>query len=596
MHRTTRIATIAAAAVLLPAGLMAQQRFEVIEATIPGVQAAMVARQLTCRALVQAYLDRIAAFDKTGPALNAIQHVNARALLEADSLDGVLRARGARGPLHCVPVLLKDQVETRDMPTTYGSIIYKDFTPARDATIVKRLEGAGAIILAKTTMGEFAQRYVGSAAGIIRNAYDPTRNPSGSSGGSASGVAANFGLVGIGEDTGGSVRGPAAVSSLVGLRPTLQLVSRFGMLPANPTQDTMGPMTRTVADAARVLDVIAGYDANDPITAFAVGHVPATYTTALVPGALRGARIGVLRFPRDTAPDNAPPKLPADSTTLRFGNGVQGSLPPGGATVTTGARTGGGAAGTVATSPTVSVTLRQRDSLARRDSAMRRDSIERVLKVEFAKVTPVFERALADLRAQGAIVLDSLKVPTVPGSRVDNSYETEQATDAYFAQHPNAPVRTLRDIILAGTVTPWRARSLVPYLGKTTDDAGYLTVLKSRDALRVAILKLMADRNLDVLVYATYDAPPTVIASDVLTNPKPVDGYGRGDNRGLSPLLGFPALTVPAGFTAETLPVGLEFLGRPFSEAQLLGYAFAYEQATKHRRPPATTPALTAPR
>jgi len=592
---------MAAATMLMAAGLTAQQRFEVVEATIPGVHAAMEARQLTCRALVQAYLDRIAAYDKRGPALNAVQNVNARALLEADSLDGVLRAKGARGPLHCVPVLLKDQVETRDMPTTYGSIIYKDFTPTRDATIVTRLEAAGAIILAKTTMGEFAQRYVGSGAGIIRNAYDPTRNPSGSSGGSASAVAANFGLVGIGEDTGGSVRGPAAVSSLVGLRPTLQLVSRFGMLPANPTQDTMGPMTRTVADAARVLDVIAGYDANDPITAFAVGHVPATYTTALVPGALRGARIGVLRFPRDTTPDNAPLRLSADSATLRFGTGVQGNLPAAGATVTTGARTGGGATGNVPALPTTTPaqtpavrrdSLVQRDSIARRDSLRRRDSVERVLKVEFAKVTPVFERALADLRAQGAIVIDSLRVPAVPGSRVDNSYETEQATDAYFAQHPNAPVRTLREIILAGTVNPWRARSLMPYLGKTTDDAGYLTVLKSREALRVAILKMMADRNLDVLVYATYDAPPTVIAADVLTNPRPVDGYGRGDNRGLSPLLGFPALTVPAGFTAEVLPVGLEFLGRPFSEAQLLGYGFAYEQATKHRRPPASAPVL----
>jgi len=576
MLKTERHAMMAAATMLMAAGLQAQQRFEVVEATIPGVQAALVARQLTCRALVQAYLDRIAAYDKRGPALNAIQNVNARALLEADSLDGVLRAKGARGPLHCVPVLLKDQVETRDMPTTYGSIIYKDFTPTRDATIVTRLEAAGAIILAKTTMGEFAQRYVGSAAGIIRNAYDPTRNPSGSSGGSASGVAANFGLVGIGEDTGGSVRGPAAVSSLVGLRPTLQLVSRFGMLPANPTQDTMGPMTRTVADAARVLDVIAGYDANDPITAFAVGHVPATYTTALVPGALRGARIGVLRFPRDTAPDTAPKR---DSLVQRdsIARAASDTAPK--------------------SDPQVQRdSITRRDSLARRDSLRSRDSVAQVLRIEFAKVAPVFERALADLRAQGAIVIDSLRVPTVPGSRVDNSYETEQATNAYFAQHPNAPVRTLREIILAGTVNPWRARSLMPYLGKTTDDAGYLTVLKSREALRVAILTMMADRRLDVLVYATYDAPPTVIAADVLTNPRPVDAYGRGDNRGLSPLLGFPALTVPAGFTAEVLPVGLEFLGRPFSEAQLLGYGFAYEQATKHRRPPASTPVLGAQR
>lgn len=284
---------------LLPSLATAQQ-FDVMEATIPGVHAALDAKRLTCRQLVQSYLDRIAAYDQTGPTLNSVQHVNARALAEADSLDAVQRTGTPRGRLHCVPVLLKDQIETKDMPTTYGSAVFKDFISQRDATAVQRLEAAGAIIIAKTTMGEFASRYVGSAAGIIRNAYDPTRNPSGSSGGSASAVAANFGLVGIGEDTGGSIRGPAAVSSLVGLRPTLPLVSRFGMLPANPTQDTMGPMTRTVADAARVLDVIAGYDANDPITAATVGNIPASYTTALKPNALRGVRVGVLRTRRDT--------------------------------------------------------------------------------------------------------------------------------------------------------------------------------------------------------------------------------------------------------------------------------------------------------
>ena len=535
------------------------QQFDVMEATIPAVQSAMESRKLTCHALVQAYLDRIAAYDKRGPALNSIQHVNARALAEADSLDAVLKAKAPRGPLHCVPVLLKDQVETSDMPTTYGSAIYKDFTPKRDATVVKRLEAAGAIILAKTTMGEFAGRYVGSAAGIIRNAYDPMRNPSGSSGGSASAVAANFGLVGIGEDTGGSIRGPAAVSSLVGLRPTLQLVSRFGMLPANPTQDTMGPMTRTVTDAARVLDVIAGYDANDPVTAYAVGHVPATYTTALKPDALRGARIGVLRFPRDTAdPRRAAPRdsarAPRDTTP----------------------------AGLAAA---------RRDSVARADSAAKRDSTNRVLMVEYAKVRVVFDSAIAKLRAQGAIVVDSLPIPRTRGG-VGNDFETEEATDAYFAQHPNAPVKTLAEIMLAGQVNPWRARAMIGYLGKTTDDPGYLQVMKQREALRVAVLKLMADRQLDAIVYATYDAAPTVIAADVLTNPRPTDGYGRGDNRGLSPQIGFPALTVPMGFTSDALPVGLEFLGRPFTEAQLLGYGFSFEQATRHRRPPATTPAL----
>jgi Asp-tRNA(Asn)/Glu-tRNA(Gln) amidotransferase A subunit family amidase len=510
-----------ALALALPMKLAAQ-RFELMEATIASVHAAFGSGRLTCHALVQSYLDRIAAYDKAGPALNAIQFVNPRALEQADSLDGVWRSKGPRGSLHCVPVLLKDQVETSTMPTTYGSALFKDFTPKRDATIVRRLSGAGAIILAKTTMGEFASRFVGSAFGIVRNAYDPTRNPSGSSGGSASAVAANFGLVGIGEDTGGSIRGPAAVSSLVGLRPTTPLVSRFGMMPANPSQDTMGPMTRCVTDAARVLDVIAGYDPNDPVTAETIGHVPASYLGGLKPDALRGVRVGVLRTRRDSAVARAPE--------------------------------------------------------------------------EFAKVGAVVEQALADLRKLGVEVVDSLVIPTLADRRMGNDFETEQATDAYLAQHPNAPVKTLKDILLAGTVNPWRARGLMNLVGKRTTDPGYLTVLQQRAALRIAVLKAMADARLDAIVYATYDAPPTPIADDVLTNSRTADAYGRGDNRGLSPTIGFPALTVPAGFTSDSLPVGLEFLGRPFTEATLLGYGFAYEQATKHRRPPAATPGITGRR
>jgi amidase len=506
-------------ALSVQSGVVHAQRFNVSEATIASTHEALRAGRTTCRAIVQQYLDRIAAYDKQGPALNAIQNVNPRALAEADSLDNAMRTRQPLGSLHCVPVLVKDQIETRDMPTTYGSAVFKDFTPQRDATAVQRLESAGAIILAKTTMGEFAQRYVGSAAGIIRNAYDPTRNPSGSSGGSATGVAANFGLVGIGEDTGGSIRGPAAVSALVGLRPTLSLVSRHGMLPANPTQDTMGPMTRTVADAARVLDVIAGYDPNDPITSETVGRMPQSYTTALSADALRGRRVGVVRANRT--------------------------------------RTDTSAAGAE-------------------------------VAAEYAKVRTLFDRALSDLRAAGAEVIDSVTIARV--QTFNNNFETEQATNAYFAQHPDAPVKTLREILLSGEVVPWRARSLIGEVGQTTDEYGYLNVLKSRERLRVEVLKLMADQRLDAIVYMTYDAPPTVIAPDVLTNPRPNDNYSRGDNRGLSPLIGFPALTVPAGFTAEGLPAGLEFLGRPFSEPLLLAMGFAYEQRTKHRRAPPTAP------
>src|SRR5262245_1727630 len=261
------------------------QPFQLMDATIDDVRAAIAAKRITCRALVEQYIARIEAYDKRGPALNAVQTINPRAVEEAARLDA---ATGPVGPLHCVPILMKDQVETSDMPTTYGSAVFKDFVPRRDATIVTRLKKAGAVTVAKATMGEYASGYLGSAFGAVRNAYDPTRSASGSSGGTGSGIAANFATVGIGEDTGGSVRGPASVNNLVGLRPTLPLVSRFGMLPARPTTDTLGPIARSVKDAAIVLDVIAGYDANDAVTAYTVGHVPSSYTQSLVADGLKG--------------------------------------------------------------------------------------------------------------------------------------------------------------------------------------------------------------------------------------------------------------------------------------------------------------------
>ena len=239
--------------------------FRLLEATIDDVQAALKSRQLTCLALVGFYLKRVEAYETQGPKLNAVQNINSHALSEAARLDAAFNSSGPVGPLHCIPVLLKDQVETSDMPTTYGSLVFKDFVPRRDATIVTKLKQAGTVSVGKTNMSEFASRYVGSAFGVSRNPYDPSRSPSGSSGGTGAGIAANYAVVGIGEDTGGSIRGPASVGSLVGLRPSVPLVSRFGMMPAKPSQDTLGPITRTVRDAAILLDAIAGYDPNDPV-------------------------------------------------------------------------------------------------------------------------------------------------------------------------------------------------------------------------------------------------------------------------------------------------------------------------------------------
>jgi len=502
-------------------GLAQRSAFNVIEATIDSVRAALESGETTCRSLVRDYLARIDAYDKSGPGLNAVQTVNSRALQEAERLDSLFRASGPVGPLHCVPVLLKDQVETSDMPTTYGSVLFKGFVPKRDATIVTRLKNAGAVILAKTTMGEYASGYLGSAFGVVRNAYDQTRIASGSSGGTGAGIAANFATVGIGEDTGGSIRGPAAANNLVGLRPTTQLVSRYGMLPARPSTDTLGPITRSVKDAAILLDVLAEYDANDPTTAEAVGRVPMTYTQSLDRSALRGARIGVIRDPLD-------PK--ADPTSK-----------------------------------------------------------------EFLQVRVVIDRALTDLRRLGAEVVDLAVIRdiAVRSARLydDNVYETEAATDAYLVQHPNAPIKSLRDILLSGMVVPARARTLSPALGHTTSDQGYLQLLLAKDVLRQEVFGRMADQSLDAIVYATFDYPPLRIAPDALTR-KDVDLTGLGNNRRLSPVIGFPAITVPAGFTSDGLPVGLELMARPFAEPLLIRLAYAYEQETRHRKPPASMPAV----
>ena len=513
---------VATAAVLLMHTQTANaQGFELLEASIDSVHASLRAGELTCRGLVESYLERIEAYDSQGPELNSVQHVNAGALAEADALDAALDASGLVGPLHCVPVLLKDQVETSDMPTTYGSAIFAGFSSGRDATIVTRMKEAGAIILAKTNMGEFAFGYLGSAFGMVRNAYDPARIPSGSSAGTGAGVAANFGLVGIGEDTGGSIRGPAAVHSLVGLRPTTPLVSRFGMMPANPTNDTLGPMTRTVTDAAIVLDAIAGYDRNDPLTAYTAGQVPESYRALLDADGLAGARIGVIRRPMD-------PQADPESEDYR-------------------------------------------------------------------RVHAVIDQALEDMASLGAELIDPVEIPLIElvhDAHGNNQFETEQAINAYLSELPDAPVSSLKGILLEGKVTPRRGPALMNVIGKSTADPGYLQIMSTREQIRQSVLSVMADAGLDALVYATFDHQTTLIPPDALTNPDPGDGYGRGNNRRLSPVTGFPAITVPAGFTEDDLPVGIEILGRAFSEGMLLRFAYAYEQASQRRRPPTTTPPL----
>ncbi|MBM2809507.1 MAG: gatA 6 [Chloroflexi bacterium] len=501
------------------AGPMAPEgRFHLLESTIDDVHAAMRAGQISCKQLIQASLDRVEAYDQRGPALNAIQNLNPTALVEAERLDAAFASSGPVGPLHGIPVVVKDQVQTNNMPTTYGSALFKTFVPTWNATVVERLKAAGAVIIGKGNMGEFAAGFAGSAFGVCRNPFDPTRHGSGSSGGVGIAVSANYCTVGIAEDTLGSTRGPSSVSGVVGLRPTTPLVSRYGMMPANPTRDTLGPVARTVRDAALLLDVIAGYDPNDPFTASAYGNVPETYTSFLVADGLKGARLGVIREP--------------------MGEDVD---------------------------PTSD---------------------------DFKHVRALIDRALADMADGGAEIVDPAAVPGLLDllKQTAGNFEAEAATERYLALHPNAPVKTLLEIVLSTEVLPSRRIQIARNLGHTTDEPGFARHLAVREELRQAVYQTMADHRLDALVYATFDHEATPIPEDILTSTK--NAGQRGSNRTLSTMIGFPALTVPAGYSIHGMPIGLELLGRPWRESLLFKLAYAYELRTHHRKPPPTTPAI----
>lgn len=268
-----------------------------MEASIQDIQKGLSDGKVTSEQLVKAYLERIEQYDKQGPKLNAIILVNPKAIEEAKALDQELKEKGARSPLHGVPIILKDNFDTYDMPTSGGNIAMKDSQPTKDAFLTKKLRDAGAIIIAKSNLHELARAgwTISSLGGQTLNPYDLTRTPGGSSGGTGASIAANFAVAGMGSDTVNSVRSPASANSLVGLRPTYGLLSRTGIIPAALTQDMAGPITRTVADAAVMLTVMAGVDPEDPVTKTAGGHIEADYTKYLDKNALKGKRIGVVR-------------------------------------------------------------------------------------------------------------------------------------------------------------------------------------------------------------------------------------------------------------------------------------------------------------
>jgi len=278
---------------------MGAKPFRVVEATIADIHAAYRDGELTARQLVQAYLDRIEAYDKNGPSINSVITLNPNALDEADRLDAAMRAGALAGPMHGIPILMKDQGDVAGMPTTLGSLLFKDYMPKADAFAVAKLRNAGAIFLGKVTLGELGGGDThGSLFGSTRNVFDPERTAGGSSGGSGAAVSANFCTVAVGQEGFSSIRRPAIWNGVVGMRPTVGLVSRGGVYGGWPTMNgSLGPMARTVTDLAKLLDGMVGYDPNDPATAYGIGRTADSYSTGLKPDALKGARLGILRDP-----------------------------------------------------------------------------------------------------------------------------------------------------------------------------------------------------------------------------------------------------------------------------------------------------------
>ncbi len=495
--------------------------FTVEEATIAGIHAAFEAGELSAAALVAAYLARIAAYDRAGPTLNAVVTLNPRAEAEAAALDAAF-ADGGRfsGPLHGVPVLVKDQAETAGIETSFGSAAMAGYVPQTDATVIARLRAAGAVILGKTSMPDFATAWFAysSRSGTTKNPYDLDRDPGGSSSGTGAAIAANLAAVGLGEDTGGSIRLPSSFDNLVGLKVTPGLISRSGLSPLVVFQDSAGPMCRTVTDCAHVLNAIAGFDPADPFTATAAIAGRVDYTARLSPGALAGRTVGVLRE-----------AFGADSDS------------------------------------------------------------------EAAPVNAVMAGALTALEAAGARVVD-VHVPDLAHYVEYTSLYVNHSRhdiDAFLAARPAAPAKSVRDIRAAGQYHP--ALDLFEAVCEGPDDPlsdpEYYPRYVARETFQRSIVNAMAAAGASALVFPTTQIPaPTRADLDA----RRWTTFTFPTNTLIAAQSWLPAVSVPAGFTAAGLPVGMEMVGLPYREAELLALAYAFEQASPQRRAPACAPELEA--
>jgi amidase len=485
------------------------------EASIAELHDAMQRGELRAEELVHWYLDRIEAVDRSGPQLASLIELNPDALTIARSLDEEWRASGPRGPLHGIPVVLKANIDTADeMHTSAGSLVLAEHVPPRDAFLVSRLRDAGAIILGKANLSEWANFRSprsssgwSSVGGQTRNPYDPTRNPCGSSSGSAVAVAANLAMVSVGTETDGSIVCPAGMNGIVGIKPTVGLVSRSGIIPIAHSQDTAGPMARSVRDAAMLLTALTGRDEEDPATLAAPdGRID--YTANLAADGLAGKRIGILRSYHG-AGDNP-------------------------------------------------------------------------------DVVDVLEASIDLLRAEGAEIIDRIELDTAGAGDAEYEvllYEFKTDLEAYLARS-EAPVRSLEEIIAFNAA---HAETVMPHFGQEIlvaanakgglDSEPYREALaESRRITQTALDEAFGRHQLDALIAIT-NGPAW--KTDHVTG----DHFSIGSSS-YAAIAGYPNVSVPAGFVAG-LPIGLSFIGQPFSEPSLIGIAYAYEQVRAARRPPA---------
>lgn len=485
------------------------EMFALEETTITDIHQAYREGRLTCRQLVEDYLKRIETYDQP-TRLNAFVLINHNALQRADELDEEFKTTGKLRPLHGIPFIVKDNYDTHDLPTAAGSIALKDSYPSDDAYQVRAIREAGAVVLAKSNMAEWAfspYQTVSSVAGTTLNPYDLSRVPAGSSGGTAAAVAANLGAVGLGTDTGNSIRGPSSHTCLVGIRSTIGLTSRDGIVPLYLRNDVGGPMTRTVEDAAIILAVIAGYDSADPVTQTCVGRIPESYVLSLNKEGLKGIRIGVLRALSDSPEDD--PEIKA-----------------------------------------------------------------------------LFETALQDIQSLGATLVDPFVIPDFDELRKNQWCDVfRHDINEYLASlGKKAPYKTLSQIVAAGLYSDYieerLERALKIDVPPEKQDPPCLGVLEDprRIAFREAVVAAMEKHGVGAVIYPSWDNPPRKVGD--LESP-----HGNNSPQ-IAPHTGQPALTVPMGFTHENLPAGLQFLGKPFGEAEILKFAYAFEQATQHRKPP----------